>query len=124
MTLIHTIVELAPDATPIRNVETFEDHGLAMTECGKLNANYPERIFELVSEPTGSVKAALALSADSTITMMCGSLKKGDKIGRATVRYATMTDTCSAWLVYVEGDETPRRYGREEVITVTRTEVG
>jgi len=48
--LTHTIVELAPDGTPIRNVEEFTDHGLALKECGLMSAHYPDRIFEIVSE--------------------------------------------------------------------------
>lgn len=36
-----------------------------MAECGALNANYPDRIFEVVSEPTGSVKAVLELTKPS-----------------------------------------------------------
>jgi hypothetical protein len=53
-------------------------------------------------------------------TTTAGQLQKGDQIGRATVRYSTLSDTGAAWLVYVEGYEVPRRYGREEPITVTR----
>ena len=53
------------------------------------------------------------------LTTTCASLRKGDKIGRAVVRRATLNDAGNGYLVYVEGSETPRRYGLRETITVT-----
>lgn len=56
----------------------------------------------------------------SKFTTTAGSLQKGDRIGKAVVRYSTMHDLGHCFLVYVEGSETPRRYGRNEPLTVTR----
>jgi hypothetical protein len=60
----------------------------------------------------------------SKITTTAGSLQSGDRIGRpdrAPVRYSTLSDTGAAWLVYVEGENHPRRYGRNEPLTVFRS---
>lgn len=56
-------------------------------------------------------------------TCTAESLRKGDKIGNRVVRYATLSDTGAAFLVYFEDSETPERYGRNEPITVTPVEV-
>jgi len=54
------------------------------------------------------------------ITTTAGTLKAGDRIGRrgTKVRYVTLSDSGAAYLVFVEGCETPWRYGRNETITV------
>jgi hypothetical protein len=52
------------------------------------------------------------------LTTTAGTLEKGDKIGKQTVRYSTLHDLGHCWLVYLEGIEVPRRYGRNEPITV------
>ena len=54
------------------------------------------------------------------ITASASSLDSGDRLGkngRFRVRYATLSDSGAAILVYVEGDDQPWRYGRNEVIT-------
>ena len=43
------------------------------------------------------------------LTATAGSLRKGDRIGRATVRYSTLSDAGVAYLVYIEGVVMHRR---------------
>lgn len=52
------------------------------------------------------------------LTTTALTLKKGDKIGKQTVRYSTLHDLGHCYLVYLEGIEEPRRYGRNEPISV------
>ena len=61
------------------------------------------------------------MAALTKITTTAGNLDSGDRIGRpdgARVRYSTLSDTGAAFLVYVHGETHPRRYGRQEPLTV------
>lgn len=57
------------------------------------------------------------------ITITAGTLVKGDKIGRRTVRLVLGRDYGLGYLVYFGDDKEPTPYGKNEPITVTLEDV-